>query len=124
MDDFTKELIKREENSYQRYDTAILSVTSGAVALSVTIIVKDITHIHTFILCGAWIFWFVSLCTQITAHLIAAQAMRNEIQKITVQTKHDNAYAGLPTVMNYVSLITFIIGSLLFFLFVFFNFIK
>lgn len=124
MDEYRKSLSEREENSYSRYDTALLSVTSGAIALSVTIIVRDVVFYETGLLAFAWISWGISLLSQIASHLIAAKAMRNEIS--TIDSNHfivNNRLKGLPTKMNYFSFVSFGSGSVCFLVFIFINFI-
>jgi hypothetical protein len=114
-----KELYKREENAYSRFDTALLSVTSGAIALSVTVVIKEMIFINPCQLLYAWAFWGMSVLSQISSHLVSAKAMRDEIQ-----SKERNRLIGWPTRMNYFSLITFVTGSSLFLMFIYSNFLK
>jgi len=118
-----------EAESYRSFDKALLTFSSGAIALSVTFFEKFSIG-PSFLLIASWGLWLLSIIFQLISYLISARAMREEMAILNEQYKNydaeprKNPYTGWPSKINTAALLAFVIGTLTFLLFTIQNFIK
>lgn len=119
-----KFLAHLEAEAYKGFDTALLTLSSGAIALSVTFIEKFGSASCVGLLMSAWILWAASLLCQLCSYIFTSKAMREE-QKILTEQYVENAkdartnpYFGSPTRFNTAALIFFMLGVVFFLFFV------
>lgn len=116
-------LASLEAESYRSFDKALLTFSSGAIALSVTFFEKFNTE-PSCLLIVSWGLWLLSIIFQLTSYLIGARAMREELSVLNEQYKNydteprKNPYTGWPTKINIAALSAFLIGTLTFLFFI------
>src|SRR6187402_2125845 len=95
--DYAKESNAREAASSDNYDKAIMTYTTGALALSITFMstfMKDILHPKEMaLLKGAWILWVISLMLTIISFQLSIKAQRREAEKATIYYIEDKQEA-------------------------------
>lgn len=119
MSENNQKLSELERASYDKFDSALLTITSGAIALSVSIVMKDISDSWEYfaLIKYSWFLWVISLFIQISGHLLAAKAMRiKALGRESILTK------GILTYLNWSAFITFLLGVITFLKFVSLNF--
>lgn len=119
-----------EAESSRSFDKALLTFSSGAIALSVTFLEKFNPGDLSCLLVTSWILWLSSIVFQLLSYLVSAKAMREELAILNGQYKNyevepkKNKYTGWPTKLNLVALTTFLIGTIIFLSFIIENFNK
>lgn len=95
--EYAKEANAREAASSDNYDKAIMTYTTGALALSITFmstVLKDTTHVKDMAhLKCAWILWVVSLVFTIVSFQVSVKAQRREAEKATIYYLDDKKEA-------------------------------
>jgi hypothetical protein len=119
-----------EAESSRSFDKALLTFSSGAIALSVTFIEKFNSGDFSCLLIVSWILWLASIVFQVLSYFVSAKAMREELTILNEQYKdcelepRKNKYTGWPTKLNLTSLTSFLVGTIIFLFFVIQNFNK
>ena len=112
-------LTRTELSASQDYDKAILTLSSGTLALSATF-VRDIAPepvaCSLALLVGSWLAFVVAIIAVIVSYLTSQTAIRREAQNLNA-SRITNATKGL----NYISGIGFIAGIVLFAVFALVN---
>ncbi len=117
-----------EAESSRSFDKALLTFSSGAIALSVTFLEKFNLSDFSCLLITCWIFWLSSIVFQLLSYLVSAKAMREELAILNKQYKDyevesmKNKYTGWPTKLNLIALTAFLIGTLIFLFLIIQNF--
>jgi hypothetical protein len=115
-----------ESESYKSFDKALLSFSSGAIALSVAFIERFSASCNTLLVLS-WILWTISITAQLISYIISAKAVREEMRILNEQYKDyskeavKNIYVGLPTKLNIAALLSFLIGVICFLIFILIN---
>lgn len=123
-----KLLITLESNAYQSFDKTLLTLSSGAIALSVAFLDKLHYPFLVNFLILSWLCWFASIMAQLTSLYFSPKAMRDEQLILNEQYKdyskdpRDNKYQGIPSALNLLSLVSFGLGAFLFIVFIISNF--
>lgn len=95
--EYAKEANAREAASSDNYDKAIMTYTTGALALSITFMstfLKDVAHPNEMVLLkGAWICWVASLAFTIISFQLSIKAQRREAEKATLYYLKDQEEA-------------------------------
>ncbi|MFH1897956.1 MAG: hypothetical protein ABH886_06925 [Candidatus Desantisbacteria bacterium] len=124
-------LVSLESEAYKSFDKTLLVLSSGAIALSMTFI--DKLHCATFLylLVISWIFWIVSIFLQLFSFVVSSKAMREELailneqyndySKDPRQNKYSDNKMSIMSMLNYVSIGAFALGTLLFIVFITIN---
>lgn len=113
-----------EAESSRSFDKALLTFSSGAIALSVTFLEKFNLGDFSCLLVISWVLWLSSIIFQLLSYLVSAKAMREELAILNEQYKdykiepRKNRYTGWPTKLNAVALATFLIGTVIFLFFI------
>ena len=89
-----------EKISQGHFDTALLSVSSGAIALSVTVVIRDAVLICTALIAIAWVFWLLSIFLQLSSHLASISGVRRQIFIVQEDCTDENKWVGIPTLIN------------------------
>lgn len=118
-------LIHLEAEAYKSFDKILLTLSSGAIILSLTFINKPAKLIHLYLVVLSWIFWTISIFFQIISCHITAKATRREQAILNKQYKNENdtedsssnQFSGWPTKINTLTFISFGIGVILFIIF-------
>ncbi len=119
---YLNQLQARELESNKSYDKAIIVLSAGAIALSVTFI-KDIGPIDQFIKCYlilSWFLWIFSLLTMVSSFITSQKALRNliiKVSKLNNDEKIEDTQEPLNTltlVLNIFSGLFFVLGTLSF----------
>ena len=120
-------LIQLEMEAYRSFDKTILAISSGSIALSVSMIDR---FQHAALWClpiASWSFWLLSILFQIISYWATSKAMQEEQIILGEQYKDDsvdpreNQYRGIPTQYNLAALIALVMGMLLFLAFIAIN---
>jgi len=115
-----------ESESYKSFDKALLSFSSGAIALSVAFIEKFSTYCYSLLIVS-WCLWTISIISQLASYILSAKAIREEMRILNEQYKdhtkdaEKNLYTGWPTRLNVIALGAFLIGVICFLVFIFIN---
>lgn len=124
MDDYEKDL-KNYRNKLQElevqssasYDKAILTLSGGAIALSLTF-VKSFTNItSTCLLSISWILWTISIVCMLSSFVTSQFSIRKAINHIDDEKDEEKIFNTLHYVtlsLNIISGISFIVGTFLF----------
>lgn len=118
-----------EAESYRSFDKALLTFSSGAIALSVTFFEKFNAGLSCLLIVS-WGLWLLSIIFQLFSYLVGAKAMREESAILSEQYKNynieprENSYTGWSTKINISALVSFLLGTVIFLLFIIQNFIK
>lgn len=83
--EYRRQLIALEQKSIESFDKTVLTLSGGALGLSLTFlrsIVDLATVVQTQCLLAAWIFWVVSLICVLLSFWMSARAMRKAIQQV------------------------------------------
>lgn len=119
-----------EAESSRSFDKALLTFSSGAIALSVTFLEKFNLSYFSCLLVTSWILWLSSIVFQLLSYLVSAKAMREELAILNKQYRDyevepkKNKYTGWPTKLNVAALTAFLIGTLIFLFLIIQNFNK
>jgi len=119
-------LANLESESYKSFDKALLSFSSGAIALSVAFIEKFSTYCYSLLIVS-WCLWTISIISQLASYILSAKAIREEMRILNEQYKDHtkdvgkNMYTGWPTILNVIALGAFLIGVICFLVFIFIN---
>lgn len=113
-----KQLIAAERDTAQQFDKAILTLAAGALALSLTFITKIAPQPKSYskwFLIGAWILFCLSLLSTLISFLtsqVACREQRNILDEdiLGKNTDKKNKYALWTNKLNWLSIISFILG--------------
>jgi hypothetical protein len=120
--DERKILIELESRSAQGFDTAVISLSGGALALSISFINQIAGRVPRFkwLLIVAWSSLVFSLIAMTVSHLTSQKAMRKQREIIdqeqddegteTGEGVNETAYSGMTDFLNYAALATLLIG--------------
>jgi hypothetical protein len=115
------QLITAERDTAKQFDKAILTLSAGALALSITFI-KQIAsqpkQNSIYWLIAAWSFFCLSLLSTLISFLTSQAACRNQreildgdiAKKDDSELVHKNKASSWTNTLNYFSIITFILG--------------
>lgn len=119
-------LINLEAEAYKSFEKTIITIASGAIAVSLTFFDKTNNGNYESLLLISWILWLSTIIAQLISSYITAKAMREEqliLNDLYMNFPgRKNIYAGKPTKYNKISLITFGLGTALFIFFIIINF--
>ncbi len=119
-----KLLANLEAESYRSFDKALLTFSSGAIALSITFLEKFSPGSNIHLLIASWLFWLLSILFQLISYYISAKAMREELSILNEQYRDYkseakiNKWTGWPSRTNLIALSSFLIGTILFLIFI------
>jgi hypothetical protein len=130
-----------EADSYKSLDKTLLVLSSGAISLSMTFIDRLPISDFTFLLMFSWMFWLLSIFSQLISLYLTPKAMREEGKKLNEQfellfmndymmhtsklpPRSLNKYRGWPTRLSNIAMVLFGLGSLSFMTFVVVNIIS
>lgn len=103
--------------SSEQYDKAILTLSGGAIALSVTF-VKSFDKVSEICLLSiSWVAWSISILSVIISFLTCQFGIRKALKHIKKHKNVDginNGYNDVTSFLNILSGATFIIGTVLF----------
>jgi hypothetical protein len=125
-----KVLVELEADSYRKFDTTLLTLSSGAIALSITFIKNDFSFCSC-LLKIAWALWLITISTQLMSHLISAKAIREDVK--VLKEKHSsktnlvsgrNKFTPWVNRLNLSAVLSFVIGAFSFIIFVMVNYDK
>ncbi|GAA5520378.1 hypothetical protein LQ318_01510 [Aliifodinibius salicampi] len=125
-----RKLYSEEQITSQRiYDKTLLTLSSGAFAVSFAFMDAFITGkpVYTSLIISGWGFLTFSILLQLGSHLMSVNAFKQAIKDIDSPENADNSrtggkFAKYTDRINYASGITFAIGIFLILTFVYFNF--
>jgi hypothetical protein len=112
-------LAETEINMSKQFDTLLFAITSGVIALSITLITGTDEVLYERYLLISWVILLTSLFMQVRSNITSTRALREE-QAILTEWYQDyqsdpreNPYKGLPTFYNRWSLTLSTLGVLL-----------
>jgi hypothetical protein len=121
-------LSEGESRSFSNLEKSLLVLTTGALALSVTFlqVVKGAVDCLDIAVI-AWIFWVMSLTSQLASYYLSARAFREEQEIISEQYRkrepqvsgRTNIFTPMVHTSNQASISLFILGAIIFLLFVY-----
>jgi hypothetical protein len=119
-------LAKLEVQSQTSYDKAILTLSGGALGVTVTFIEKVVKNpVALEIALGSWICWSVSLTCVLYSFYASTKALRHAILKLDkgeLDPDEPGGWAGRGTeVLNFASGFFFLAGTFMFVLFMYRN---
>lgn len=119
-------LINLEAEAYRSFDKTLITVSSGAIALSIGFFGRvDITHFKILLL-NSWLLWLCSIILQLISLYITPKAMREEQailnERYLGSPERKNKFVGRPSIFNLLSLGAFGLGTVLFIILVMINF--
>lgn len=121
-------LVGLEAEAYKSFDKTLLTLSSGAMVLSATLLDKLQPINFIFLLICSWVFLFISICLQLCSLHTSPKAMREEINILNERYKdneekdvQENKYTGKATILNQISLASFALGTFLFLTFTIIN---
>lgn len=121
-------LANLEADSYKSFDKALLTFSSGAIALSVTFLEKFDISCGTSLLILSWTLWLFSILFQLISYFVSGKAMREELAILNEQYKDYkseprlNKWTGWPSRLNLAALGAFLLGTFIFLVFISKNF--
>jgi hypothetical protein len=117
---YRRSLLSHESTMQSDFDKYILSLSSGALALSITFLKEVLNQQWTvaFWLMGAWVFWATSICCIVISFITSAKAMRTAVSQtddmLLYKAANDGNLGGIwNKVTNYLNVIggvTFLVG--------------
>lgn len=118
-------LVELQNSSYKTFDKAILFLSSGAIAISVTVLeIKEMASDSIDLLFASWAFWLASLLFQLRTYLWSGSALEAQIIQCDMAYQN-NKYEPKTTSYNKwiqrgnrLSLMFFALGSFVFLIFV------
>lgn len=115
-----------EVESSEDFDKTVLTLGTGAIALSVAFIDKIEISSYQCLLLSSWLIFLASIIFVLASFAVSKHAMRYESKLLNEQYKEqregaENKFAGWPTRFSYISAGLFLLGSILFLIFVFLN---
>ncbi len=122
-----KLLVELEASAYRDFDRTLLTLSSGAIALSVAFIDKLQNMVFMNLLMFSWLTWCISLFLQLASLFLTPKAMReeqvilNEQYKAYSKDPRQNKYLGWSSDLNLGSVILFCLGTLSFIIFAILN---
>ena len=125
---YRQSLIEDEHAMQGAYDKGVLSLSGGALAISL-VFLKDVVGtkqlLHSGCLLAAWILWALSIALVLTSYFTSAQALRRALtdtdEKAIYITLAQSHWATATKVLNALAGICFLVGVLLLVTFVSFN---
>jgi hypothetical protein len=114
-----KDLIKAEHSMYERFDKAILTLSAGALGISVTFInqIAPNPKVSTWgWIFTAWLSFSLSILSTLISFLVSQKACRRQIEiceKVLLEKENSdqqNKLADLTQWFNYIAIVLFIIG--------------
>ena len=116
-----KELIHAEQLMYKSFDRAILTLSAGALGISITFINQIApypTRDTKWLIISAWMFFSLSVLSTLISFLTSQVACRKQIEiceEVLLHGRSDddsksNKFATLTKWLNYTSIFFFLIG--------------
>lgn len=128
MKEYRQHLVEAQQKSLESFDKTILSLSGGALAISLVFvhdIIGDGEMSGACLLFIAWVCWIVSMVSTLSSFLFSHHALRKAIDQVDAGAIHTDKRGGrfnLAThVANVLSLIAFVIGVILIVIFVSLN---
>ena len=122
-EEYRNGLITAEQKSQDNYDKTIVSLSGGALGISL-IFIKDIigtsSPVLTWTVIAAWSFWAASLMSVVISHFLSRMALRKAIlqaDKGDFTEGVGGCAAKATQIFNAISGILFVIGIVLFIIF-------
>ena len=109
-----------------RFHSALLTISSGSIGLSIVFLEKIDHRQCLYILFLSWVCWLISILLQLFSSLVSSRAIREE-QEILNSRYEDqisgrsNRYLGHYTTIRNISFAIFFVGVVLFFAFILIN---
>jgi hypothetical protein len=108
-------LIQLEQKSQEAYDTAILTLSGGALGVTFTFITDllgDKPPIDIYLLTSAWIAWAGSICAILSSHLFSCFAIRKARYEFGQgkQAELGGAITTTTSILNVIAGVSFVIG--------------
>ncbi len=113
-----KDLIKAEQSMYEHFDRAILTLSAGALGISIAFInqIAPNPRVDTrgWIL-SAWLLFSLSALSTLISFLLSQVAFRKQVEiceKVLLEDKQkeQNNFSFMTTCCNYLSIILFTLG--------------
>lgn len=128
MDEYRLHLVEAQQKSLEAFDKTILSLSGGALAISLVFvhdIIGDGEIRGSCLLFIAWVCWIVSMVSTLSSFLLSHHALRKAIDQVDAGVIHTNYPGGrfnyATHVANVLSFIAFVIGVILIVIFVSWN---
>jgi hypothetical protein len=116
-----------ERESQRSYDKAVLTLSGGALGVTVSFL-KNVIHgaaIHLDLLALSWICWGISLSCVLYSFYASNLALRKALLQLDAQTigqqRPGGAFDILTAILNFAAGALFLVGILLFVIFAFAN---
>jgi hypothetical protein len=122
--EYRSTLVAAEQKSQDDYDKTIVSLSGGALGISIVFlsdIVGESVPIVLWSIVAAWAFWALSLTSVVVSYFFSRMALSKAIEQIDKGTIEDNigGWASPATkISNSVSGISFILGVVMLIYFV------
>ena len=122
-----KLLIQLEAEGYRNFDKTLLTLSSGAVALSSTYFFNIPQMVYPVFLVVSWSLWCVSISSQLLSVYFTPKALREEQRVLNEQAidpskePGKNRYLGKASKLNLLSTLSFALGIFSFVVFMTLN---
>ncbi len=127
-EEYRQQLLTHEQESIESFDKAVLSLSGGALGLSITFLNNLIfsnTLVRTELLLFAWICWGSSLILTLTSFWLSARAMNKAVQQLDegkLGREHPGGMWDKATrKLTFLGGFAFILGVVFIIVFVYFN---
>jgi hypothetical protein len=94
---YRNQLVLAEAESQRSYDTTLISLSGGALGLSISFITNIVSKDHMavkWLLVSAWGAWAFSLLVMLASFLASAAALREAIKQVDTRTIYEQPPGG------------------------------
>lgn len=123
-----KRLYDKEWESYRDFDKTLITVSSGAIALSVTFVANFTLPVLQIFIFVSWVFWLLTIVMEIFSFQVSATALRRESEILAAQYRdllsenEENKFIGYAGKLNFLAFASFMTGAYFFLAFIILNF--
>ena len=116
LDEYRAQLIESEREAQTAFDRTLLTLSGGALGLSLTFVDRLIgpSGSATGLLYASWILWTLSLSIMLSSHYMSTLAMRKAITQVDKGKIYDEkpggAYDVVIKVLNPIGAVSFLAG--------------
>lgn len=123
-------LTRSSEIEMEKFDKGILFISSGSIALSITLLTNlDKTITYKCVLISAWVLLFLTIALSLLNSFYAASKFQKEVKQLNSlhQRKQALSFVGeerwriIANIINLIIFILFVVGSVLLTIFAFLN---
>lgn len=131
--DYRKECVESGERSHEKFDKTVLTLSSGALALSLTF-TKDLIPLciskYNWLLMLCWGFWALSLCIHLFGLFASTQTFEKKISQIDkglvdeIRKKNEHLgepYRNIVIFCNLWGMVSFVLGVFAIIIFIIVN---